>query len=105
MPITGRDGSRVNPVLTTERLTLRLLKPADAPDIARLADDWEVARHTALIPHPYTYDDATVWIERSQEGAAEGTAFTFAITRRGENRFIGAVGLHLDAVLGIHGEA
>jgi RimJ/RimL family protein N-acetyltransferase len=55
MPITGPD-------LTSERLRLRPLRPEDAPEIARLLNDWEVARYTASIPHPYSLKDAEEFI-------------------------------------------
>ena len=35
------------------RLVLRPLRLEDAADIQRMAAEWEVARYTANIPHPY----------------------------------------------------
>lgn len=63
--------------ITTPHLRLRPLTEADAPEIARLAGDWDIARMTALIPHPYTLADAQSFI------AAVDDANTFAIERDG----------------------
>jgi RimJ/RimL family protein N-acetyltransferase len=62
--------------IMTARLLLRPLKPDDAPEIARLAGDWDIARMTALIPHPYTRADAQAFI-------ASATGDTYAIERDG----------------------
>ncbi len=50
------------PTLTTPRLTLRPLVLSDAGSVARLAGDWDVARMTGRIPHPYSLIDADRWI-------------------------------------------
>jgi len=62
--------------ITTARLLLRPLRPDDAPEIARLAGDWDIARMTALIPHPYTLADAHAFI-------ASVNGDTYAIERAG----------------------
>jgi [ribosomal protein S5]-alanine N-acetyltransferase len=64
--------------ITTPRLRLRPLTDDDAPEIARLAGDWDIARMTALIPHPYTLADAQSFI-----ASAAGNDHTFAIERDG----------------------
>jgi RimJ/RimL family protein N-acetyltransferase len=54
--------------IRTPRLRLRSLQASDAEAIARFAGDWDVARMTARIPHPYTVDDALAFIaERGDE--------------------------------------
>ncbi|MFM9850163.1 MAG: GNAT family N-acetyltransferase [Hyphomicrobiaceae bacterium] len=63
--------------ITTPHLRLRQLTAADAPEIARLAGDWDIARMTALIPHPYSLAHAQAFI------AAVDDANTFAIERDG----------------------
>jgi RimJ/RimL family protein N-acetyltransferase len=65
--------------MRTERLILRPLEPRDAPCVAALAGDWDVARMTARIPHPYTLIDADQWIG----GLARGE-FVRAIEHEGE---------------------
>ena len=60
----------------------------DAPAVQRLAGEWEVARYTARIPHPYPEGAAEQWI-RGQIEADDGT---FAIVRRADGQVIGAIG-------------
>ena len=62
MPTTGADASDWNIRLETARLVLRPLSLADAPAIERFASDWEVARHTSHIPHPYPPGAAAEWL-------------------------------------------
>ena len=47
----------------TERLRLRRPCRDDVGSIAALASEWEVAKQTTRIPHPYTALDAEQWIE------------------------------------------
>jgi alkylation response protein AidB-like acyl-CoA dehydrogenase len=51
------------PVLITPRLTLRPVTPADALAIVAGVGDWDVAKWLAVVPHPYTLDDARQFIE------------------------------------------
>jgi 8-oxo-dGTP diphosphatase len=81
------------PRLETLRLILRPLRPEDAPDIRRMAGEWEVARYTANIPHPYTDGMAEAWI-RSHRDDFE---IVFAIERRDDGAFIGCIGVEPDA--------
>jgi len=50
-------------VQKSKRLVLRPLTKCDAPQIALLAGDWEVARMTDRIPYPYQEHDAMEWID------------------------------------------
>lgn len=79
--------------IVTERLVLRALLPADAPDVARLAGRREIADTTISIPHPYSEEQARDWIaaRTGQDGAGKETAF--AVTLKADGRLIGAVGL------------
>ncbi len=71
--------------IETERLLLRPPVPADAPAIARLVGDFEVSRWLAVVPHPYTLEDALEFIEHISG------RWDRAITRDGE--LIGVVGI------------
>lgn len=71
--------------IKTRRLVLRPLHDDDAPQMARLAGDWDVARMTARIPFPYTEALAREWIE-----TLAPEEFVRAVTHRGT--LIGAVG-------------
>lgn len=56
----------VTPVVSTERLILRGPVVTDAPAIAGLANDLNVAGMTGMIPHPYGLTDAEAFIARAQ---------------------------------------
>ena len=46
------------PVIESRRLTLRAPAPQDAPRLARLASDPDIARMTTRMPHPYSLTEA-----------------------------------------------
>jgi len=48
--------------MRSPRLSYRPIEAADASRIAALAGEWDVARMTARIPHPYSLVDADLWI-------------------------------------------
>jgi RimJ/RimL family protein N-acetyltransferase len=56
----------VTPVVSTERLILRGPVVTDAPAIAGLVNDRNVAGMTSMIPHPYGVADAEAFISRAQ---------------------------------------
>jgi 8-oxo-dGTP diphosphatase len=87
MAATAAEGA------TTARLVLRPLRAADAPAVAALAADWEVARHTQRIPHPYPDGAAEAFIAQVAADRAAGHADVFAITRRDDGLFLGNIGL------------
>jgi len=79
------------PRLETERL--RLTPPADddAETIARLANDWDVARRLARLPHPYHIEDAWVFL---RELVPQG--IVWAIRSGEEDALMGMMGLTPD---------
>lgn len=79
--------------LETARLRLRPVVPADAPAITPLASEWEVARHTARIPHPYPEGGAGHWIALASGERAEGRGLALAIEERATGRLVGCIGL------------
>ena len=79
--------------LRTDRLLLRRLKQDDAPQMARLAGDYEVAKMTLNIPHPYPADDAKTFIERSQQAWDKGERYGFAIALKETDTFMGVIGI------------
>jgi 8-oxo-dGTP diphosphatase len=105
MPTIGAERARPDPGLATglggvlpvetARLRLRFLAPADAPAIERLAGDWEVARFTGSIPHPYPTGGAAPWIEETRAEAAAGHKIVAAIERRADGAFLGCIELDL----------
>ncbi len=78
--------------LETARLWLRWPQASDAAVLAALAGDWEVARLTANIPHPYRIDDAERFIVDSRLGNALGRHLRLVMTlKAGDREAIGAV--------------
>ena len=76
------------PDLATTRLSLRRPTERDGEAIISIVGDWDVARRLARVPHPYGPDDARFFLER-----VVPAEWVWAITLRGEDRLIGAVGL------------
>lgn len=58
----GRGVSAVRIEIATERLVLRALRVDDAERITALASEYDIARMTERIPHPYSIGDAEQWI-------------------------------------------
>lgn len=75
------------PTLVTRRLVLSSPVMGDAPAFARWLGDFEVARMTAVIPHPYTLADAEAYIR----GDAGRRVHNWTIRLDGEP--IGVIGL------------
>lgn len=66
--------------IQTRRLNLRPLNRDDAARVALLANDRDVARMTARLPHPYSLSDAEQWIAMHIDSRARGEEFAFAVT-------------------------
>ena len=86
--------------LTTERLRLRPLHPADAPSIAEQVNDWDVVRYTTSIPFPYDRSMAEAFIagQAKRWQAWSGNRIpeeevAFAIERLSDHRLVGCIGL------------
>lgn len=80
------------PLLATERLVLRPPHEVDAEEMAALANNINVARMLAHMPHPYTIGDAEKFIAEAQENI--GRACIYAITEADTGKFIGVGSLH-----------
>lgn len=80
------------PAIETRRLTLRSPTMADAPRIAAIANDFEVARMTTRMPHPYSLADAEAFLA-SNEFRDPDKERVFAITTE-DDGLIGMIGLH-----------
>jgi len=89
------------PEIVTERLRLRPLEVADASEVVRLVDDFEVARYTATIPYPYDMKMALDFIatpEAAPDAASRfiddpEAALVLAIARKDNDQLLGCVGL------------
>src|SRR5450432_2970032 len=92
MPTIGADSALP---IDTVRLRLRALSLADAPAVERLAGDWEIARYTAHIPHPYPAGGAAPWIEETWAEAKAGRKIVAAIERLADGLLVGCIELDL----------
>lgn len=101
MPTTGPEsGARPQPqpTLACDRLVLRPLTRADIPALVPLADDAEVATRTASIPYPFTRQDAEAWMEKLRRSGDRAKQIVFALERREDNAFLGALGFEVAGV-------
>lgn len=81
------------PTLATERLLLRPMTLTDAPEVQRLAGDYDVAANALDIPYPYPDGVAGSWIAGHEEGFVFGEMVVFAVTPADDDLLIGAIGL------------
>ncbi len=81
------------PPLRSPQLVLRPLERTDAPTIARLAGDWEVARWTADIPHPYDATMARDFVAWAQDELIGQRRFFFAMVARSSGDLVGVISL------------
>ena len=82
-------------VLEAPNLRMRLLTDDDVDVLTALADDWDVARFTAFLPHPFTPDDAREVISRSRAGPANGIDIQVGLERRTDGVLVGCAGLEI----------
>ncbi len=81
------------PPLRSEQLVLRPLELTDAPKVAELAGDWEVARWTLDIPHPYDRTMARDFIAWAQGEMSSQRRFFFALVARTSGDLAGIISL------------
>ena len=94
------------PTLKGSLVTLRQLCKSDAPSLQRHANDRQVARNLLLLPHPYTLDNALVWIKFTHSLVRRGRSLPFGIQDNESGKIVGMIELsninsfHKIAVLG-----
>ena len=86
------------PNIETPRLKLIQFKGEDASTVQSLAGNYNVAKYTLNIPHPYKDGMAEAWFSTHQQAWDERQAITYAIFLKETSKLIGAVGL-----LGVQG--
>ncbi|MEJ7658401.1 MAG: GNAT family N-acetyltransferase [Hymenobacter sp.] len=64
--------------------------------IATLANDYEVAKNTLNIPHPYHEEDARQWVWQARENFRRQVAYAFALELRTTGELVGGIGLNLE---------
>jgi RimJ/RimL family protein N-acetyltransferase len=84
--------STTSTTLETERLVLRPPAATDVEPIQALCSNWHVVRMTSRVPHPYTLEDTRAWIASRPDRWADGTEYTFAVTRDGALVGIAGIG-------------
>ncbi|MGE3920764.1 MAG: GNAT family N-acetyltransferase [Gammaproteobacteria bacterium] len=80
------------PTLDTPRLILRPFKLEDAPIIAELGNDKDIATNTENLPFPYEEPMARQWIACHDDMYEHGTLLNLAIVLRKQNKLMGAIG-------------
>ena len=79
-------------IIQTQRLDLRRPEDADASALARFINDFEVARQTGSIPHPYTRWHAEFWLTVQTANLRRRLEQAYVIERDGT--LIGSVALY-----------
>jgi [ribosomal protein S5]-alanine N-acetyltransferase len=79
------------PILTTERIVLRELRPSDAERVFALRSDPFVMQHVSR-PLAKTLEEATALIDRITATVAANDAVQWAMTLKGDDTFIGIIG-------------
>lgn len=78
----------------TPRLWLRWPRICDAAAIHKFCSQWEVARYTARIPHPYPQGSAERFIYAAREANASGRDLTLVMTPiKGKRDAVGSISL------------
>jgi len=85
------------PTIETERLILRPFQISDAPRVKELAGAYEIYRPTLNIPHPYEDGMAERWISTHDAQFYSGEGVNLAVTLKGEDFLVGAIGLGASA--------
>lgn len=80
----------ISPVIETRRLTLRSPEDRDLPRIAQLAADYDIARMSLRMPHPYGIEQARDFLVR-----------TASQDRRRDNTFV--IDLEDEGAIGVMG--
>lgn len=76
---------------------LRHFTAQDAAAVQALAGDWEVAKTTAALPHPYLPGMAEAWIAGHEAARRDHGEHSYAITRASDGVLVGAFALRPDA--------
>lgn len=79
-----------SPTIDTRRLTLRAPEMSDAPRLAALMNDYDIAKMTSRVPHPYRQADAEAFVARC-EGSDPRTDRNFLIDLEDEG-VVGGLG-------------
>lgn len=80
-------------IIETSRLFLRLFNDTDAPEVAKLCNNYNLHKNTLYLPFPYSIDDALSWIKNHLDNFNNDQCFEFAITDKISGKLYGAIAL------------
>jgi len=80
------------PDIKTARLILRPFSAKDAGLVQEMAGNFNVAKMTLNVPHPYLPGMAEEWIETHPLNWESGTGASYAITSKQTKELFGAIG-------------
>ena len=81
--------------LRTKRLLLRPYHLSDADHLQRLAGEFDVAKGTLCMPHPYEDGMAEDFITAQESAFAKGEVFNLGIFLQESKELIGGIGLEV----------
>lgn len=81
------------PNLLSDRLLYRAWRADDASEIARQLNDFDIAKMTGSVPHPYPPYAADGWISSLRGKRVRDEAYNFAIVERGSDALAGSIGI------------
>ncbi len=81
------------PDIKTERLILRPFSLNDAAAVQQMAGNYNIAKMTLNVPHPYLPGMAEEWINTHPQNWETRTAVSYVITSKQTKELIGAIGL------------
>ncbi len=82
--------------IKTDRLNLRILSLDDADRLEELASDYDVAKTTLNIPHPYPKGSAKQFISHVLKGEQEGKIAIFAVIEESSSNLIGILSIGIN---------
>jgi RimJ/RimL family protein N-acetyltransferase len=80
--------------LESKRLILRTPTFEDVTAIVQALNDLDISKNLAVVPYPYTEDDARIFVAKAAEGQARGESHCFVIRRQHDDALVGCCGLH-----------
>lgn len=72
--------NRTDRTLETDRLLLRLFKPADAEEVRDYCNNYNIYRSTLTLPYPYPLECAVSWMANHEQNFDLDRMYEFAIT-------------------------
>lgn len=86
------------PTLLTDRLCLRPFHPSDGKEVQRQAGNFNVAKTTLNVPHPYEDGMAESWISTHQSTFEKRGTTILAVTLKDSKQLVGC--MSIDVITG-----